>query len=531
MSNLALPFSDSFQESIIGFSLRDESFFRKAADKIKPTWLTCDPTVGNIFDQMIKFNEKYSRPPLSLHELINESFFLGQKASDQQKYANTILRCFEASKNFDIEHVKQKLTGFLQVSMFKEALYGASNKFKTGGYEDAYAWAQDKLNDIKSATFVENSLVVKFENSVEWLKKSTITDGMAVSTGNKNLDKALGGGLFKGEASAILAPTNMGKSRALLTIVRHAAVKGYDVLYVLHEDSPEKVKKRLYGAVVGYSPKEMDAYLNRSGIDPIHSTPRSLDDINKKERGLIDSIEKAEKVVFPKITFMPYVKTGAMYAEDVVAEIKKLHEEKRLKTGKGYDLIVNDYPKKLKLRAANRNTQDRTQLAEVYDLFSTLAIELDTHCLTAVQTNRTGSKMNKGTVESDFYLGTEEVDESFGIMQNLAAVISLNRSLDDIRNGIVHYCVAKSRNDKLNVVVSTRSLYGRSLLHGDTDTFTEFGNHILQETTSGCGLSSMLREDFRKIGSDEIAEHLKQIEDGITDRNFIAQQQEIKKIP
>lgn len=130
------------------------------------------------------------------------------------RYQWTLDRCIfskDAQGGFDQEKVRKKLTGFLRVNLFKEAIEGAAQAYKTKGLEDAYEWAQFKLKELQDASFEEDQMTLSFGDAYHWLQADLEDASKGISTGSKILDMALGGGLFKGETTAILAASNSGK--------------------------------------------------------------------------------------------------------------------------------------------------------------------------------------------------------------------------------------------------------------------------------------------------------------------------------
>lgn len=450
-----LPFNEEFQMSIIGHGLRDQHFFINCNNMLKPEWFTKNVMLSNIFSQMKKSYTEYGFAPRSAAELLNEKFFLLQSPNDYTKYKELLDRCdYLASSNrsFDIEKIKRNLTKFIKVCKFKEAVEGGVQKFKTYGLDEAYGWTSKKLTEISEANFEADTNIMSFDNPREWLYDEAVNKDHAISTGCRKLDHALGGGLFKGETSALMAPSNFGKSRHLITILRHALKQGLNVLYTSHEDNPKKLRRQIFQAVLGVTKNKL---LNPEMI---------------KNNDFKKDFDAVSLMLRDQLVYLPYSNLSGMYIEDLAREIEKRHREMINKTGRGFDIIIDDYPKKL--RTKNRNSDAyRNELAQVYDVFNQIAIALNVHCYVAIQTNREGLKRNNGTVKADYLLGMESVDESYGIVQNMGNIITLNRTPEDKRLDIIRYSIAKSRNDMTDITVNTRAAYGASLTHGDKDMF------------------------------------------------------------
>lgn len=500
----SLPFSEAQQEAIVGYCLLDSIFFLSCIERIKPSWFTYNPLVATIFDQLIKFYRSQNRYIKSPDELLGESFFLEQPMGDREKIRTVMANCMLSTRKFDLDTLKRYLTGFIRISMFKESIQGAASIFKIKGFDDAYSKTKERLQEIEKATFEEDSSVVKFANADVWLDEDIKLLDDAISTGSSVLDKALGGeeveiqkngntvkiikgGFMRGEATAIMAPTNAGKTTLMLTSVRHAIYQGKNVLLYMHEGRKESIRKTLLAGLMGVNKRNLK-YM--------------------KDKGLGSAIKEASEWIDNHVTYVHYVKSLDMYVEDIIEDIKKRNAEFKLKTNKGYDLIVNDYPGKLHSRSmSSRKESRRIELAYIYDAFNMLAGELQTHCLVAVQTNRAGYKANKTMSEGDNYSDIDDIAESYGVGQNMANMIALNRSDADKKLELMHLTVIKSREDITHRTVHTRTDFACGLTHGDSTMFQTFGKEL-----KSLGLQSWLDDTNGAKKPEDADVYIKKLE-------------------
>jgi DnaB-like helicase C terminal domain len=451
---VVLPGNEEFQKALIGHCLNDPRFFMQCYGKIKAQWFTQNIMLANVFEQMVKSFDTHGVVPKSIGELMNEPFFLEQDVNSREKYKTLLGVCSyfaTGNRSFSLDKIKKTLTDWLQACMFQEAMLTGVSKFKRLNKE-GIAWTAEQLKKVTKATFQDDSAALKFDNPVDWLKADAIEREQAVSTGSKNLDFALGGGLFRGETTAIMAPVNTGKSTFMMTIVRHAIKQGKKVLWITHEDNSAKLRQRMLCAFLGVTRQTL--------TNPdVLGNPAAMKDL-----------VVAGKFIDQYLVYLPYAKIGGMFVEDLAAEIERRHNEMKINTGSGFDMIVDDYPKKLRMRS-NSPEHYRNELAGVYDAFNHIALALNVHCFVAIQTNRDGMKQNMGKVKSDFLIGMDQVDESYGIAQNMGNIISLNRSPDDKLYNIARFSITKSRNDITDIAVSTRTAYAQTLTHGDREMF------------------------------------------------------------
>jgi replicative DNA helicase len=498
---LSLPLSESEQESIIGHCLTDFNFFLKCKKNLKKNWFTINPLLGVVFEQLCKIHTRDNLYIKSIKEFKEEFFFKELTPQDRTKYFNLIDRCIHSSGEFGLEKIKKKLTGFIRTSYFKESIEGAAKRYSSQGLDSAYEWTKKKIDELKDASFEDNAYVMGFSDTATWVTEAKKRREEAFSTGCAELDAALGGGLFRGETLAIMAPSNTGKTRCMITLARHLIKQKLHVLFFIHEGSPSMVRETILCSYLGVTRQRLFAMLEN---------PDTRELVNEMGR----DIEKY-------LTFVPYITTSGMYVEEVLEMTKDLNEALKNKrpNGKGYDVIMDDYPKKLKSRHASNSKEQlyRVVTADIYDSFNHLATELDCHVVVAVQTNRNGLRQNSGKVESNTVLGMEEVDEAYGIAQNLANIVTLNRSPEDKKLDIIRLNIAKSRNDETDNVVNIRSCYKAALLFGDRNMIDNGGVWETDVPNNSC--ASRCQGNNKKEKSELVDASLRIIENIIRGEN------------
>src|SRR5665213_3232917 len=133
-----LPFTEEFQEAIMGHCLINQRFFVKAENKLKGSWFTKNMMIGNLFDQLCRIYKDDEMFIKSVVEFKGDIFFIEQKDQEREKYYALIDRCVYQANSFSVEKIEKSLTGFLRVSLFKESVEGAARRYKSEGFEDAY---------------------------------------------------------------------------------------------------------------------------------------------------------------------------------------------------------------------------------------------------------------------------------------------------------------------------------------------------------------------------------------------------------
>jgi hypothetical protein len=151
----------------------------------------------------------------------------------------------------------------------------------------------------------------------------------------------------------------------------------------------------------------------------------------------------------------------------VISIIRRRQEERVAKTGVGFQLLVCDYAHKLSTEEARGGKLEQRHRDEiVYNYFLALALECGFHHLGAIQSNRAGSKINKGFKGSEErLLEMEDVQESYGVMQDAHQVITLNRPPLAVAQGWINFHIAKSKNGETNWSVVCKSNFGVGQSH------------------------------------------------------------------
>lgn len=475
------------QAAIVGYIMADDSFFMQCKAFIKPEWLTGDILVAHIYQEILRFHDNYHMLPQSDAELLAEPFFVSQKPQDLQKYHNTVMVMNQHKANHKLEILRPKVAEFVRTMRFKEVAKQMNISINRNNYASAAEKALEAVTVFNEINF-DKKKSIDFSDAISLFTKKTEE---FISTGSKELDKLLGGGLVRRENMAVLAPTFTGKSRFLLTMARHLIVQGKKVLLITHEDNPEKIKRRIISSIIGIGIGELNDYVRSGGVNVpyYHDGRKSQDDghveyLNPEDGKalydlVISQLTKIKDLLAENLTFIHWVKAGRMDIEDVIDEVRRVNEDQKTRTGSGFDVLINDYPAKLTTR--KKIDQARFLLGMIYEQFNLIANELNFFCVYAVQVNR-GSAKNMKSGEAESALSLEDVGESYTISQNAISAISLNRSPEDIHAGTLRIAVIKARDSIGNRMLFTKSAYNECVLYGDRAMFKEYGQFLYKDT-------------------------------------------------
>ena len=457
-----LPFSDTKQQALLGYLLTDEKFFHMAKHRIKAEWWT-NPRLSQLWNISMQYATKYNRAPMAT-EVGESPFMVRLDLAEQNKLRSVLNLCVERRIDFGLDALSSELTDWLHARTFiaamkqAEALFNQATKTSDSKkFQEAYAVLKVMNREIDETSFEAGQVEAMDDPEKDFLEAATDAEH-AVSFGLPAFDHLLlpdskkyqnGGSLLKGDMTVLLAPTNIGKTTTMVTIAAHNILQGRDVLLVTHEGRKNDIKMKIWQCIIGLS--------------------RQIIIDNLADPYIQHEMKLARELVNKHLEFMPLNKAG-LAVEDVEVIIRRRCDRwKAQHLGKGFDLIIDDYAAKLTTVQAKGGHFALRQIHEiVYNYFSQIALEQNLHVVTAIQTNREGSRANNrkvGKGEVARLLTMEDVMESWGPMTTAANVISINRDPVAQAKGVVTFLICKSRSSEVGWAVVVKSDYAAARSH------------------------------------------------------------------
>lgn len=446
---ITLPFLETKQQALIGHMFGSESFFKAVCTKIKPEWFLSEKN-SILYKYMLNYYKKYSHSP-TITELKNFSEITALEPKKMlmiQAHADV---CRAATGLIRLSSITPELTEWLHSVILVKSLKEAERLFNNKNIKECHTKLMESVREISNTSF-DKGQIVDFKDYKHFLQVVQEERKMALSTGLTLLDQAIlknavGGGLQKGDTTIVMAPVNQGKSSFLITVICHNIRSGKDVLYMTHEGSPSDLRLKIMANMLDCE------------IDQVFKMGNTQEGLRK--------LETVSKLLDAHLRYIPYNKAG-MTIEDVVPIIRLNQEEwMAAHEGKGFDLLVSDYPAILsteQARKGNLNRRDKDQI--VYNYYIQLALEYGFHSLLAIQTNRDGSRINRG--QGDHRLLTlEDVSESWDPIKEATNIITLNRPPEAHDKGYVIYYVCKSRGNQTGLAIAAQSKFGHCVTHSN----------------------------------------------------------------
>jgi hypothetical protein len=454
LDDLKLPFAERKQSALLWYLATDRSFFEHAKTRIKPNWFQ-NHIVGKVYAALLYFYdggqsfEGYKRIPKKEELLESRPFMLEEPNVRSAMRAAVELACNDAQV-YGLDVLKTELTEWLHAYIYKEGIEKATAHYQRQEFAEAYKIAGERIKLIQEIRF-EEDCEFDFSDLERSLMESEARIADGVTFGLKAVDDALSpggvstgsGGLFRRDTTCLMAPVNIGKTTAMISVVAANMRLSKRVLLLVHEGEPTDIRDKVLCNLLDK---------DKTFLWSLRTTPEG--------RMVLADMEKFLKA---KLTFIPYIK-AQMTIEDVIPLIRRKCEEAR-NQGDPYDLLADDYPELLLSEYAKAaRMEERARISQVYLNFTQLANELNLHCLVNIQTNRTGSSVNRN---EDRLLSMEDVAESWGAMAKMTNVITVNRSPSDMAKERLTYYIVKSRSSGTGRAIVARTNFNHSIAHSN----------------------------------------------------------------
>lgn len=449
-----LPFNKSAQQAVLGHLLRDAKFFRQCRLRVKPHWFTEDPLVGKLWGIQLRLAEKLGRP-VSAQEVKQSAEVLAE-GEQAKRLAAHVETCMIAAEQMGLDYLRQEMTVWLESITFANVIQNGADLFNRGQFKQMANLFREAAREAGDLRFDEIRKY-DFSDHQRHFSESIQQRDTAISTGLKVLDQALledatTGGLLRGDMSLVIAPSDVGKTTFMVTVAVHNIQRGKKVLFMTHEGRPDGIRDKFWQCLMRKSRKE-------------------LYEMHKTKEGAM-MVQHGLRFLEQNLTYIPYNKPG-MTIEDVEPIIRRAQEDLMSKSpdGRGYDLVISDYPAKLwTSRAKNTGIPRREIDRIVYDYYVQLALEYEFHSMCAIQSNRDGSKVNNNNPNSknptdDRLLTKEDVSEAWGPVEMAQNVITINRSIRGKHGNRATFYVDKSKGAETGTAVVCRTRYDLSMTH------------------------------------------------------------------
>lgn len=482
-----LPFDGAKQLAFLGhvMDLADNNLFLQVKERIKADWFL-DPWAGLLYDAFQKFHEKYSRVPLSMEELMGSEDIRKLETPKKLKIDSVEKMSRLERGKFGRDALSQELTDWMRCRIFHKSVAESARLFNGKQLGPAVAILEKTVKEFQTIHF-DGEPPADWSDPKALVRIAEADYSNACTTGLKIFDRHLNpdaeeGALLRGDTTVLLAPTNIGKTTTLLTIARHNVVyKKKSVLFISLEGRQLDIQEKFWQCFLTKNKQEFRTWVWNE------------DPVEQERQKIQSSILK---------NFMTYIAMNrpGLTVEEVVSMIRH-HQAHRKATnnGKGYDLLVVDYPAILTSEQNRGGKLEYRQAQDyIYRQFVQLGLDEKFHVLLAAQTNREGSKVNKNS--GDEYgrlVQLEDIAESYAITNSATNLITINRSPEAQEKNRVTFFICKSRSSDTGWAVVCKSDFAKATSHGESMGGIAYRNSDSMNDRVDKWLANHLNQDIR----------------------------------
>jgi hypothetical protein len=463
-----LRFSETWQEAIVGHCLSNFSFFVNARQHLKPEWFH-NPLVHEIvratFELYDSLSDKRAVRPDEVDGRIYQKF---PDYKTYQEYRSVLYRCMQSAGVVGLDVLTKDLTTWIRIIKLKDLLVSGERLFNSRQYDRAADDLSKMLQDVQATEFAP-PVAADFSDPVGFFRSRKEEFADCLTFGHPDFDDGLRegakvppspsdtpdtlsditkrtrGGLARGDSTVLVGPTNAGKTTVCVTVIAWNIRLGKKVLYITLEQKQRDIQTKIW-----------QSYLGASGPD--------LSRLEENPQLKLRS-DVAKQALCDRLTYISYLDPTKMWVEDVLALIQRQQEDALSKTGKGYDLLLVDYPGKLKSQQYTfKRSAGWEEKVFIYQKFYDVARYYNMHGLYPVQTNREGYKVNRG--DGNRWLDNDDIAEAFGITHGADNVITINRSASDEARGLIKFYVSKARLGRKRWGFVSETRFDVSRTHG-----------------------------------------------------------------
>lgn len=404
MSETTYPFDRDFRLKIIALCLDNEWYSRVGRSVILPEYFEVEDEI-DISRAISEYYEAYGKVPSDPDDVL---------VMCKGEYQETIDQVFD-KKYEQLLLARDKGVQWAREQAAKIAILDSIEDIQGGDLRTA-------LERIEEAVKVGSDLGRQGLDVVDdvalWLYDQWVGK---VRTGWPHIDQHLEGGLGVGELGTILAPSNRGKSMALINIAYGAAGlgSGKNVVIFTHEMSEKVYAKRIGARMTFRFPKRSTGF---EGLKDYEYLFRDM----------------AEVLMPGKIRV---IGGSSMTTVQIEASLERLIGE-----GFEFDLIIDDYPDLIV--PARKRKERRFELSDTYEWYRRLGEKFRVPVWAASQTNR--NAYNKEIIME------QDIAEDIGKVNISDVIVAICQTKKEADEDRCRLFMAKVRDGLRNVMFDAK---------------------------------------------------------------------------
>lgn len=402
-------FDRSFQIMILGLMHQSYDFLILAQSIIKPEYFA-DEILSWYFMKMRDYYLDYqmrASPDVLRNELLKACRARPRpkiQEADIQAYQD-VFKALQLPVP-DVDYIVKEVTTFCRHQAIKAAVLEAPALLQQEKFDEIEALVRGAVST------GANVMDLGCQYFVDWperlRRRRELAQLQTMPTGITDLDKVIGGGIKPKQIGIWMAPTNRGKTIALMQCGKKAVTSGRKVIHYTLEMSADAIGERY------------DSSFSRI----------AMDELADEEALLATRLEKYGRMFGNTLLIKEYA------TKQVGVSIIRSHLMQCMGMGFEPDLILVDY---LDLLTPPRHYHEkRDELTATAEELRGLAIEMERPVWSATQAQRAAISLETHT--------EEHVSEDIGKMNIADLVITINQTKEEVDTGVMRLFVAKNRN-------------------------------------------------------------------------------------
>ena len=470
-----LHFEAPVQEAIAGWMLTDYSFFLKCKSHMDFTYFR-DPQVSDIVRLIYQAHDTYGRQPIKgdIETMLNVSRYTTEESKIKFAVLN---RCMISRESHSLDVLAGQMNGWKKLILFRRDMGKAETLYNSGRWMEALGWLKEELSNIDGVNFEKEDKIM-FNDTVDFYSnRNRDSHRNRCTLGHPYFDELVHsnsakpqtewttndirtqtyGSLVPGSTTMLIGPSNAGKTTTVVTMLFYNLMFERKVLLITLEEKWEDMKHYINQCIVGV---EGQAFNKIDGNPDLQARISGIDRLTRDKLVYIDGVKLGKMYIedIASIIEIEQEKMKNVRASERQKERQRLRASGRLdsqmedefalqeKENRGFDLVIVDYPGKLKSKSMGKNSSLHEEQAYVYNKFVELSLIHRFHSILPVQTNREGYKAaNRKNGNEESVVDQAHIANSFGIAQVASNVITINRGPSDIKANRIKYYIAKSR--------------------------------------------------------------------------------------
>ena len=389
-------FGKTFQEGLVQLIYEDRPYADQITEVLDLNFLELEYL--RIFtEKIVNYRRKYGTHPSANAIATILSTELDREDEVLQQQVKDFFTRISSNELTDSSYIKEQSLEFCRKQNIKGAMLKSVDLLQNCSFDEISKIINDSLV-LGSETDFGHDFIADFETRYQPRFRAPVT------TGWKDIDTIVGGGLGKSELGVVIAPTGAGKSMVLVHLGAQALLEGKTVIHYTLELQDTVVANRYDSCITGYP----------------------LSDLMGFKDEILDQVKDVEGRLIVKEYPTKSASTNTI----------KAHLSKLIKRGIKPGLIIVDYADLLKPVVIRK--EKRAELESIYEEIRGLSTEFGCPVWTASQTNRSGLNAEVITME--------QISEAFNKCFVADFIMSVSRTIEDKQNNTGKIFIAKNRN-------------------------------------------------------------------------------------